>query len=63
MSKTAVARYRKEATGGLEGLQLETLFKRCEYFLELAERREGVKDAAAMRKRKARRYPSRCTHI
>jgi transcriptional accessory protein Tex/SPT6 len=33
-----VARYRKEATGGLEDLQLETLFKRREYFLELTER-------------------------
>ncbi|PYQ60721.1 MAG: hypothetical protein DMF53_16510, partial [Acidobacteria bacterium] len=30
-----VARYRKEATGGLEDLQLEALFKRREYFLEL----------------------------
>ncbi len=27
-----VARYRKEATGGLEDLQLETLFKRRELF-------------------------------
>ncbi|MFL6233927.1 MAG: Tex family protein [Thermoanaerobaculia bacterium] len=37
-----VARYRKEATGGLEDLQLETLFKRREYFLELAERRDAI---------------------
>src|SRR3954454_13031650 len=37
-----VARYRKEASGGLEDLQLETLFKRREYFLELAERRDAI---------------------
>jgi len=37
-----VARYRKEATGGLEDLQLETLAKRREYFLELSERRDAI---------------------
>src|SRR5688572_7243159 len=37
-----VARYRKEATGGLEDLQLENIFKRREYFLELSERRDAV---------------------
>jgi uncharacterized protein len=37
-----VARYRKEATGGLEDLQLETVAKRREYFLELAERRDAI---------------------
>jgi uncharacterized protein len=37
-----VARYRKEATGGLEDLQLETVFKRREYFLELTERRDAI---------------------
>lgn len=37
-----VARYRKEATGGLEDLQLENLFKRREYFLELSERRDAI---------------------
>jgi uncharacterized protein len=37
-----VARYRKEATGGLEDLQLENLFKRREYFLELTERRDAI---------------------
>jgi uncharacterized protein len=37
-----VARYRKEATGGLEDLQLENIFKRREYFLELAERRDAI---------------------
>ncbi len=37
-----VARYRKEATGGLEDLQLETIFKRREYLLELAERRDAI---------------------
>jgi protein Tex len=37
-----VARYRKEVTGGLEDVQLETLAKRREYFLELAERRDAV---------------------
>jgi len=37
-----VARYRKEATGGLEDLQLENLAKRREYFLELTERRDAI---------------------
>ena len=37
-----VARYRKEATGGLIDEQLETIFKRREYFLELAERRDTI---------------------
>ncbi|MFL6293471.1 MAG: Tex family protein [Thermoanaerobaculia bacterium] len=37
-----VARYRKEATGGLEDLQLENIFKRREYFLDLAERRDAI---------------------
>jgi uncharacterized protein len=37
-----VARYRKEATGGLEDLQLETVFKRREYFLELIDRRDAI---------------------
>jgi len=37
-----VARYRKEATGGLEDVQLETLAKQRTYFLELAERRDAV---------------------
>ncbi|HJX26314.1 MAG TPA: Tex family protein, partial [Thermoanaerobaculia bacterium] len=37
-----VARYRKEATGGLEDLQLESVAKRREYFLELTERRDAI---------------------
>jgi uncharacterized protein len=37
-----VARYRKEATGGLEDLQLENISKRREYFLELTERRDAI---------------------
>lgn len=37
-----VARYRKEATGGLIDEQLETIFKRREYFLELSERRDAI---------------------
>ncbi len=37
-----VARYRKEATRGLIDEQLEQLFKRREYFLELAERRDAI---------------------
>jgi uncharacterized protein len=37
-----VARYRKEATGGLEDAQLEVLAKRRDYFLELAERRDAI---------------------
>jgi uncharacterized protein len=37
-----VARYRKEATGGLEDRQLEILAKLREYFLELTERRDAI---------------------
>ncbi len=37
-----VARYRKEATGGLSDEHLETLARRRTYFLELAERRDAV---------------------
>jgi uncharacterized protein len=37
-----VARYRKEVTGGLLDEQLETIFKRRQYFLDLAERRDAV---------------------
>lgn len=37
-----VARYRKEATGGLDDEKLETLYKRREYFLELASRRDAI---------------------
>ncbi|MEO1370082.1 MAG: Tex-like N-terminal domain-containing protein, partial [Acidobacteriota bacterium] len=37
-----VARYRKEATGGLDDEVLETLWKRRQYFLDLAERRDAV---------------------
>ncbi|MCH9648480.1 MAG: RNA-binding transcriptional accessory protein [Deltaproteobacteria bacterium] len=37
-----VARYRKEATGGLEDVQLELLAKRREYFLDLAQRRDAI---------------------
>ncbi len=37
-----VARYRKEATGGLDDGQLESLFKRRSYFLELAARRDAI---------------------
>ncbi len=37
-----VARYRKEATGGLDDQQLEDLYKRREYFLELRVRRDAI---------------------
>jgi uncharacterized protein len=37
-----VARYRKEATGGLDDEQLEKLHKRREYFLDLAGRRDAI---------------------
>ena len=37
-----VARYRKEVTGGLIDEQLETIFKRREYFLELTDRRDAI---------------------
>lgn len=37
-----VARYRKEATGGLADDAVETIFKRREYFLELQSRRDAI---------------------
>ena len=37
-----VARYRKEATGGLDDENLEKLHKRREYFIELADRRDAI---------------------
>lgn len=37
-----VARYRKEATGGLDDEVLEALHKRRTYFIELADRRDAV---------------------
>lgn len=37
-----VARYRKEATGGLEDEKLETIDKQRTYFLELADRRDAI---------------------
>ena len=37
-----VARYRKEATGGLDDEVLENLHKRRAYFLELADRRDAI---------------------
>ncbi|NUN15329.1 MAG: RNA-binding transcriptional accessory protein [Myxococcales bacterium] len=37
-----VARYRKEATGGLDDLALENIHKKQVYFSELAERRDAI---------------------
>ncbi|MCP4895895.1 MAG: RNA-binding transcriptional accessory protein [bacterium] len=37
-----VARYRKEATGGLDDAALETLAKQREYFVDLTERRDVI---------------------
>lgn len=37
-----VARYRKEATGGLDDEVLENLHKRRTYFIELADRRDAI---------------------
>ncbi len=37
-----VARYRKEATGGLDDAALEALAKRRDYFIDLTERREAI---------------------
>lgn len=42
-----VARYRKEATGGLDDEQLEAIAKRRDYFLELAERRDAILESIA----------------
>src|SRR3569623_1201058 len=38
-----IARYRKEATGGLDDTQLRLLDERLRYLRELEERREGVR--------------------
>ncbi len=40
-----IARYRKEATGGLDDIQLRELAQRLEYMRELAQRREVVRKA------------------
>jgi uncharacterized protein len=37
-----VARYRKEATGGLDDTQLRTLDERLTYLRELEDRRDGA---------------------
>ena len=37
-----IARYRKEATGGLDDTQLRTLEERLRYLRELEERREAI---------------------
>jgi protein Tex len=37
-----VARYRKEATGGLDDAALETLAKQRDYFVDLIERRDAI---------------------
>jgi uncharacterized protein len=37
-----VARYRKEATGGLDDAALETLAKQRDYFIDLTERRDAI---------------------
>ena len=42
-----VARYRKEATGGLDDQQLRTLDERARYLRELDERRQSVLDSIA----------------
>lgn len=40
-----IARYRKEATGGLDDTQLRTLEERLRYLRELAERRQAILDS------------------
>ncbi|MGO1080304.1 Tex family protein [Inquilinus sp. CA228] len=42
-----VARYRKEATGGLDDIQLRTLDERLRYLRELEERRKTILDSIA----------------
>ena len=65
-----VARYRKEATDGLDDAQLRTLEERLRYLRELEERRAAVlesirsqgklDDALPTRRRTRRRRHSRC---
>src|SRR6187455_3892198 len=40
-----IARYRKEATGGLDDTQLRTLEERLRYLRELEERRTAILDS------------------
>jgi len=40
-----IARYRKEATGGLDDAQLRTLEERLRYLRELEERRQAILDS------------------
>src|ERR1700751_2922247 len=42
-----VARYRKEATGGLDDAQLRTLEERLRYLRELDERRAAILDSVS----------------
>ena len=42
-----IARYRKEATGGLDDTQLRTLAERLEYLRGLEERRAVILDSVA----------------
>jgi uncharacterized protein len=42
-----IARYRKEVTGGLDDAAVETVAKRRQYFLELAERRDAILESVA----------------
>ena len=42
-----IARYRKEATGGLDDIQLRELAQRLDYLRELAQRREVIRKAIA----------------
>jgi uncharacterized protein len=42
-----IARYRKEATGGLDDTQLRTLEQRLAYLRELEERRAAIRDSIA----------------
>ena len=73
-----IARYRKEATGGLDDTQLRTLEERLGYLRELEERREAITKSiaeqgkltpelsaaiAARRSSSSRRYPSRSSSV
>ena len=55
-----IARYRKEATGGLDDIQLRALEARLTYLRDLAERRDAVlksiKEHIIISARKSNRY-------
>jgi len=58
-----IARYRKEATGGLDDTQLRHLETRLTYMRELQERRDSIVKAIDAQRLLQAAEPSDCTKI